>query len=89
MTALALALGMSECIMSMNGGIRMENIFIDEGFGSLDDEALNNAIEALIELAQGGRLIGIISHVDSIKALIPQGIEVNKTKHGSKIEMNL
>lgn len=88
MSALALALGMSECIMNMHGGIRMDNIFVDEGFGSLDGESLNNAIETLMQLAANGRMIGIISHIDSIKQMIPQSIEIVKTKRGSTIYTN-
>lgn len=85
MCALALAIGMSEGISSMSGGIKLENIFIDEGFGSLDNEALDNAIEALMILASNGRMIGIISHVSEIKNRITNVIEVVKTKTGSKI----
>ena len=85
MSALALALGMSECIMNMHGGIKMDNIFVDEGFGSLDGDSLNNAIETLMQLAANGRMIGIISHIDTIKQMIPQTIEVVKTKSGSTI----
>jgi exonuclease SbcC len=86
--ALALAIGMSEGISNMSGGIRLENIFIDEGFGSLDNEALDNAIEALMILASSGRMIGIISHVSDIKSRITDVITVEKTKNGSKIIIN-
>ena len=85
MCALSLAIGMSEGISSMNGGIKLENIFIDEGFGSLDNESLDNALEALMVLASNGRMIGIISHVSEIKNRIPNVIEVIKTNNGSKI----
>ena len=85
MSALALAIGMSEFIMNMHGGIKMDNIFVDEGFGSLDGESLNNAIETLMQLAANGRMIGIISHIDSIKQMIPQSIEIVKMKTGSTI----
>jgi exonuclease SbcC len=85
MCALSLAIGMSEGISNMSGGIRLDNIFIDEGFGSLDNEALDNAIEALMILASNGRMIGIISHVSDIKSRISNVIEVVKSKNGSKI----
>lgn len=85
MACLALALGMSEYISNTSGGISLENIFVDEGFGALDSEALDKAIETLMELACNGKTIGIISHIDEIKTRVSQVIEVNKTKQGSKI----
>src|SRR5699024_2951370 len=68
-TSLCLALGMSDVIQSFQGGISIETMFIDEGFGSLDEESLNKAIDTLIELQQSGRMIGVISHVEQLKTI--------------------
>lgn len=80
--SLCLALGMSDVIQQFQGGISMDTIFIDEGFGHLDDESLQKAIDVLISLQKSGRMIGVISHVDTIKSLFPARIEVAKTKSG-------
>ncbi|MCV5656096.1 hypothetical protein OFN54_32645, partial [Escherichia coli] len=62
MAALALALGLSDVVQSYSGGIRLDTLFIDEGFGSLDPESLDLAIQTLVDLQQTGRMIGVISH---------------------------
>ncbi|MEB3101817.1 AAA family ATPase [Ferviditalea candida] len=80
--SLCLALGMADVIQSYEGGISMETMFIDEGFGSLDEESLNKAIDTLIDLQQSGRMIGVISHVQELKQAIPAILEVKKTKEG-------
>lgn len=80
--ALSLALGMSDVIQSFQGGISIETMFIDEGFGSLDEEALIKAVDALIELMETGRMIGVISHVKELKEVFPAILEVEKTKAG-------
>lgn len=80
--SLCLALGMADVIQSYEGGVSLETMFIDEGFGSLDEEALNKAIDALIDLQQSGRMIGVISHVQELKQSIPAILEVKKTKEG-------
>jgi exonuclease SbcC len=80
--SLCLALGMTDVIQAHQGGISIEMMFIDEGFGSLDEEALNKAIETLIDLQQSGRMIGVISHVQELKAAFPAILEVRKTKEG-------
>ncbi|RKQ30776.1 AAA family ATPase [Oceanobacillus halophilus] len=80
--SLCLALGMSDVIQSFQGNISIETMFIDEGFGSLDEEALNKAIDTLIELQQTGRMIGVISHVQDLKNMFPAILEVAKTKEG-------
>lgn len=69
-------------IQAYEGGISLETMFIDEGFGSLDEESLNKAIETLIDLQQSGRIIGVISHVQELKQAIPAILEVKKTKEG-------
>lgn len=81
--SLCLALGMSDVIQSYEGGIAIETMFIDEGFGSLDEEALVKAVDALIDLQQSGRMVGVISHVAELKQAIPAVLEVTKTKEGS------
>ena len=65
------------------GGIRLETIFVDEGFGTLDPEALDLAIRALRDLQQGGRLVGIISHVTELKELIDARLEITRERRGS------
>jgi DNA repair protein SbcC/Rad50 len=62
--------------------VSIDTMFIDEGFGSLDEESLTKAIDTLIDLQQTGRMIGIISHVQELKNAIPAILEVNKTKEG-------
>ncbi len=80
--SLSLALGLSDEIQSSAGGIRLETMFVDEGFGSLDDESLAQAIKALSSLAEGNRLVGIISHVSELKEKIDKQIVVRKDKDG-------
>lgn len=80
--SLCLALGMADIIQSFQGSIRIDTMFIDEGFGSLDEESLNKAIDTLIDLQKSGRMIGVISHVAELKAAIPAILEVEKLKEG-------
>lgn len=81
-TSLSLALGMADVIQAHQGGVSIEMMFIDEGFGSLDEEALQKAVETLIDLQQTGRMIGVISHVQELKNTLPAALEVVKTKDG-------
>ena len=78
MASLSLALGLSDEIMTSNGGIQIDTMFVDEGFGSLDDETLNKALETLNNLTEGNRLVGIISHVTQLKENIDKQIIVEK-----------
>ena len=87
MAALALALGMADVIQQEAGKIHVDTLFIDEGFGSLDENARNQAIRILNELAGNDRLVGIISHVSELKEQIEQKIVVTKTDKGSSIFM--
>ncbi|MGO4107924.1 AAA family ATPase [Paenibacillus sp. YAF4_2] len=80
--SLCLALGMTDVIQSYQGGVSIEMMFIDEGFGSLDEDSLNKAIEALVDLQRSGRMIGVISHVQELKQAFPASLEVYKTKEG-------
>lgn len=84
-TSLALALGMSDVIQANSGGIVVETLFIDEGFGALDAEALDHACNALSTLAGKGRIVGIISHVPELQERIHNQIIVGKTNSGSNI----
>ena len=80
--SLSLALGLSDEIQSSAGGIKLDTMFVDEGFGSLDDESLAQAMRALQNLTEGNRLVGIISHVAELKARIDKQIVVTKEKSG-------
>ncbi|WP_028609892.1 AAA family ATPase [Paenibacillus harenae] len=80
--SLCLALGMTDVIQSFHGGVSIEMMFIDEGFGSLDEESLQKAIMALVDLQKAGRMIGVISHVQELKDVFPACLEVSKTKEG-------
>ena len=86
--SLSLALGLSDEIQSSAGGIKLDTMFVDEGFGSLDEESLQQAMKALINLTEGNRLVGIISHVSELKEKIDKQIVVTKDKSGcSKVEI--
>lgn len=89
MASLSLALGLSDEIQSASGGIRLESMFVDEGFGSLDDESLQQALKALQSLAESDRIVGIISHVQQLADQIDKQIVVTKTRTGSQAEIVL
>ena len=80
--SLSLALGLSDEIQSSAGGIRLDTMFVDEGFGSLDEESLQQAIRALSELTENSRLVGIMSHVAELKERIDRQIVVTKERSG-------
>ncbi|MBX9772256.1 MAG: SMC family ATPase, partial [Candidatus Obscuribacterales bacterium] len=81
--SLSMALGLADVVQSYAGGVHLETIFVDEGFGSLDPESLDLALRALIDLQQGGRLVGIISHVPELKERIDARLEVIPGRAGS------
>ena len=86
--SLSLALGLSDEIQSSAGGIKLDTMFVDEGFGSLDEESLRQAIRTLLDLSESNRLVGIISHVAELKERIDKQIVVTKEKTGgSKVEI--
>lgn len=87
--ALSLALGLADVVQNYAGGVSLETMFIDEGFGTLDPESLDQAIEALIDIQSSGRLVGIISHVPELKERIDARLEVIATQTGSKTEFLL
>ncbi|WP_018692672.1 AAA family ATPase [Algicola sagamiensis] len=87
MAALSLALGLSDVVQSYAGGIQLDALFIDEGFGSLDSEALQLAIQTLIDLQSTGRMIGIISHVSELKEQMHHRVEVQHARQGSHIQL--
>ena len=80
--SLSLALGLSEEIQAGAGGIRLDTMFVDEGFGSLDEDTLDQAMRALKSLAEGDRLIGIISHVSELRRQIDRQVVVRKDRNG-------
>ena len=82
LASLALALGLADEIQSSSGGVQLDTMFVDEGFGSLDDEALQKAMQALGQLGEGRRLVGIISHVAGLKERIDRQIVVKKDRSG-------
>jgi exonuclease SbcC len=83
MAALSLALGLAEAVQEFSGGIRLDTIFVDEGFGSLDPEALDQAIGTLTTLQEHGRLVGIISHLAEVRERIDARLEITSAKAGS------
>ncbi|MFZ8162864.1 SbcC/MukB-like Walker B domain-containing protein, partial [Staphylococcus aureus] len=82
-SSLALALGLSEIVQQQSGGISLESIFIDEGFGTLDQETLETALDTLLNLKSTGRMVGIISHVSELKNRIPLVLEVKSDQYQS------
>jgi exonuclease SbcC len=85
--SLSLALGLSDVVQRFAGGVTLDALFIDEGFGSLDSESLEQAIQTLDSLAAGNRLVGIISHVPELKERIDRQIIVQKSNQGSTVSV--
>jgi exonuclease SbcC len=85
LASLALALGLAEVVTARAGGVRLDTLFIDEGFGSLDDDTLELAMRTLDELRQGGRTVGLISHVAAMKEQLPAQLIVEAAIQGPSV----
>jgi DNA repair protein SbcC/Rad50 len=86
-TSLALALGLADVVSAEAGGVSIETLFVDEGFGTLDDDTLEEVMDVLDGLRSGGRSIGIVSHVADLRSRIPAQLEVLKTEEGSTVRL--
>jgi exonuclease SbcC len=84
--SLALALGLADVVAQEAGGARLETLFVDEGFGSLDERTLEHVLEVLDRLRDGGRTVGIVSHVADLRDRIPAQLRVVKERTGSRVE---
>ena len=89
MAALSLALGMADLIQEHSAAINLDIMFIDEGFGSLDEHSRNQAVKVLLEMAEGSKLIGIISHVTELKQEIEDQLLVSKDENGSHVRWQI
>ncbi len=87
--SLALALGVADVVAERSGGVNLDVLFIDEGFGTLDPDALHLALDELDRLRAGGRMVGVISHVPGLRERITTGIEVRRGREGSQIQVGL
>ena len=83
--SLALALALADVVATESGGILMETLFVDEGFGSLDPQTLQDVLNELGQLQQGGRTVGIVSHVEELRRQIPDQVRVTATPEGSRL----
>ncbi len=84
-TSLALALGLADVVKAEAGGVDLQTLFIDEGFGSLDDQTLDQVLEVIDELRDRGRAVGIVSHVAELKHRVPERLEVRRLADGSSV----
>ena len=89
LASLSMALGITDIVQSTTGQTRLDTMFIDEGFGSLDEESLEQAMKALNGLTEGNRLVGIISHVTELKQEIEDQLIVNKDENGSRVRWQI
>ncbi len=85
MASLALALGLADVVTAESGGVQIDTLFVDEGFGSLDPQALDAVMGVLDELRRGGRTVGVVSHVEELRTRIPSRIEICAGRHGSSL----
>ncbi|WP_353611975.1 SbcC/MukB-like Walker B domain-containing protein [Nostocoides sp. Soil756] len=85
MASLALALGLADAVREESGGLDLGTLFIDEGFGSLDDDSLEQVLTVLDGLREGGRAVGVVSHVADLRARIPHQVVVTKGTAGSAV----
>jgi DNA repair protein SbcC/Rad50 len=88
LASLALALGLADVVTAESGGTRIETLFVDEGFGSLDEETLDEVMTVLDGLREGGRMVGIVSHVAELKQRIPAQVRVHKGQSGSHLTLS-
>jgi exonuclease SbcC len=89
LASLSLAFGLADVVQSRSGGIHLDTLFVDEGFGTLDPETLDLAVKALRDLQQGGRLVGIISHVPELREIIDARLEIIPVDRGSRAEFHV
>lgn len=89
LASLSLALGLSDRVSANAGGIKIDTLFIDEGFGTLDEKSLNDALSMLHQLSDSNKLIGIISHREELKEVIPKKLLIQKTEKGSQVSTDL
>jgi DNA repair protein SbcC/Rad50 len=87
LASLALALGLADVVTAEAGGTRIEALFVDEGFGSLDEDTLEEVMTVLDGLREGGRMVGIVSHVAELRQRIPAQVRVHKGQAGSRVEV--
>lgn len=87
MASLALALGLADAVRAENGGVDLQTLFVDEGFGSLDEDSLDDVLDVLDSLRDGGRSVGIVSHVTELRQRIPAQVVVTKTDTGSSVQV--
>lgn len=85
--SLALALGLADVVTDEAGGVRLDTLFIDEGFGSLDEQTLDEVLDVLDSLRERDRSVGIVSHVGDLRRRIPAQLEVVKARHGSAVRL--
>ncbi|WP_298713075.1 SMC family ATPase [Micrococcus sp. 2A] len=88
MASLALALGLADTVQAESGGIELDTLFVDEGFGSLDSETLDDVLDVVDSLRSGGRTVGLVSHVDRMKQEIGVRLEVRKDRRGSSLAVH-
>ncbi|MGI8535160.1 MAG: SbcC/MukB-like Walker B domain-containing protein, partial [Mycobacteriales bacterium] len=87
LTSLALALGLTDVVIAESGGARIEALFVDEGFGTHDEDTLDEVMDVLDGLREGGRVVGLVSHVAELRARIPAQVLVRKTRTGSDVTL--
>ena len=88
MAALALALGLADVVTAESGGITLDTLFVDEGFGGLDPDALDAVMTVLDELRQSGRVVGIVSHVEELRTRVPMQLHIQTSSHGSTLDQS-
>ncbi len=87
LASLALALGLADVVTAEAAGVTIEALFVDEGFGTLDEETLEEVMTVLDTLREGGRMVGIVSHVAELRQRIPAQLQVRKTRTGSTVHL--